>query len=210
MGQFRLRHDRVALGPVSAYLNCPGAFEHIVDVRVPIDAHPGLAPDRVEHFDGTEVHALDLGASHLGLDTQQDCLHLLRPHQTPAELTHGVRRFRNRAGRAHEHLEPLLQPVDVLGPVLLSVGQHQIRFQLCDLFQGRVLGAADTGDGPQFFFRLHAIAGDPDQTASRAETADGLGHAGDQGDDSTKRGRHGLGGTAHSWVPPINYAPSFR
>ncbi|EHM24988.1 putative regulatory protein [Streptomyces sp. W007] len=81
--------------------------------------------------------------------------------------------------------------VEIGGPVLLLVGDHEVGGKGGDRCHVRVLRAADTGGGESRGVR--APVGDPDEQPGRGD-GDGLGERGNQGDDAHGRAFRGEGG----------------
>jgi len=91
-------------------------------------------------------------------------------------------------GRRHPHgYAELTQRVQVRRAVLLLVGQHDVRLQIGDVADARVLGAADARDVE--VERVRAPVGRADEESGRAH-GDGFGQRRDERDDPAHHGRH--------------------
>ena len=81
----------------------------------------------------------------------------------------------------------------VLAPVLLLVEQHDVRRELDDAPNVRILRTADLFDSRDALGRVHAVLGDADELVAAAEVEDQLGQAGAEGDDA-----HALSGREYT------------
>ena len=183
-----LLHDRVAaLRPLREDVGAPADAQQIVRVGVAADRHPrALQIGQKTRVGGAAWRAAArASAAWIGSITRARARCQARPGP-PARRAAPARRH---AARIRDpHVEPRLEhALDVAPGVLLVVRDHQVRAQLQDPLEGRVLGAADPGQPRDRVGRMHTPVGDAHDTLSQLQREERLAEARHQRHDAARR-----------------------